>query len=103
MLFIETSIFTRLISNYLSDDEYAGLQGYLVEHPGVGAVIPGSRGVRKVRWRREGEGKRGGLRIIYYLKRSNSEIWMLTVYAKNERETIPAHTLRQIAEEIEYD
>jgi len=74
----------------------------LVEHPEVGAVVPGSGGVRKVRWRRDGEGKRGGLRVIYYLKRSESEIWMLTVYAKNERETIPAHTLRQIAEEIEH-
>ncbi len=65
-------------------------------------MIPGSGGVRKMRWAGSGRGKRGGLRIIYYWRKSASEIWMLTLYAKNEAESIPAHVLKAIKEEIEY-
>ena len=48
----------------------------------------------------EGKGKRGGVRVIYYCKKSASEIWLLTIYAKSERAIIPAHILKKIAEEI---
>ena len=57
------------------------------------------RGVRKIQWAAEGRGKRGGLRVIYYLLRARGQIWMLTVYGKNVRETIAAHLLRQMKEE----
>jgi mRNA-degrading endonuclease RelE of RelBE toxin-antitoxin system len=100
MVFIETTTFTRLIYDYLTDDEYLGLQGYLFEHPEAGDVVPGSGGVRKIRWMMTGRGKRGGVRVIYYWKRQDNEIWMLTIYAKNEASTIPSHILRKIAEEI---
>ncbi|MBE7528324.1 MAG: transcriptional regulator [Chloroflexi bacterium] len=101
MVFIETSTFTKLIYDYLTDDEYLGLQGYLFEHPEAGDVIPGSGGVRKIRWMMTGRGKRGGVRVIYYWKRQDDEIWMLTIYTKNEASTIPSHILRKIAEEIQ--
>ncbi len=101
MVFIETSTFTKLIYDYLTDDEYLGLQGYLFEHPEAGDVVPGSGGVRKIRWMMTGRGKRGGVRVIYYWKRQDDEIWMLTIYAKNEASTIPSHILRKIAEEIQ--
>jgi mRNA-degrading endonuclease RelE of RelBE toxin-antitoxin system len=101
MLFIETSVFTKLIYNYLSEEEYLGLQSYLLERPDAGDIVPASGGVRKLRWGVAGKGKRGGLRVIYYWKRQDDEIWMLTVYAKNEASTIPGHVLRQIAREIE--
>lgn len=100
MVFIETSTFTKLLYDYLTDDEYLGLQSYLLEHPEVGNVVPGSGGVRKMRWAMTGQGKRGGLRIIYYWKQQDDEIWMLTLYAKNEASTIPSHILRKITEEI---
>lgn len=100
MVFIETSIFTRIIYDYLTDDEYSGLQSYLLLHPDAGDVVPGAGGVRKLRWASTGRGKRGGLRLIYYWKRSAGEVWMLTIYAKSERSTIPSHILREIAEEI---
>ena len=103
MVFIETSIFTKLLSNYLSDDEYQVLQMYLMEHPNTGDIIRGSGGVRKVRWAIENKGKSGGIRVIYYWKNSVNEIWMLTIYAKNEKESIPGHILKQIAQEIEND
>lgn len=101
MVFIETSTFTKLIGKYLSDGEYLGLQKFLLKYPDAGKVIRGSGGVRKVRWRLPGKGKSGGLRVIYYWQVSEDEIWLLTVYGKSERETIPAHILKKIAEEIQ--
>ena len=100
MEFIETSLFTRLIYDYLSEEEFLGLQVYLLRHPESGKIVSGSGGVRKLRWAVRGKGKSGGIRVIYYWKVSDDEIWLLTVYGKSERETIPAHILRQIAEEI---
>ena len=101
MEFIEASAFTKHVYDYLSDDEYLGLQHFLHLHPDSGKVIPGSGGVRKVRWAMSGKGKRGGLRVIYYFKKQDDEIWLLTIYSKNVIENIPAHVLRQIAKEID--
>jgi len=100
MEFIETSTFTKLIYTYLTEEEYLGLQGFLVRHPETGKVVPGSGGVRKLRWAAAGKGKSGGVRIVYYYKKQDGEIWLLTIYGKNVMENIPAHVLRQIAEEI---
>jgi hypothetical protein len=69
-------------------------------------VVPSSGGVRKLRWGLRQHGKRGGVRVIYYWKQSDDEIWMLTIYAKNEASTIPAlcaptaAVVRRIAEEL---
>jgi mRNA-degrading endonuclease RelE of RelBE toxin-antitoxin system len=99
--FIETPTFTKLLDRYLDDDEYRELQAYLNAHPESGKVVPGSGGVRKVRWAAEGRGKRGGLRVIYYLRLLGGQIWMLTIYGKNVREDIPAHILKAMREAIE--
>ena len=98
--FIETKLFSRLLSEYLTDDQYAELQAALVESPERGALVPGSGGVRKLRWSQPGRGKRGGVRVIYYARTHEGLIWMLTIYAKNEEQNIPAHLLRKIKEEI---
>ena len=66
-----------------------------------GDIIRGSGGVRKLRWGVAGRGKRGGIRVIYYLRSRQGQIWMLTLYAKNVSESIPAHVLTQIKEEID--
>lgn len=55
-----------------------------------------------MRWAAKGSGKRGGIRVIYYWKNAENEIWMLTVYSKNEKENIPAHLLKKIAQEINH-
>ena len=57
--------------------------------------------MRKLRWSQPGRGKRGGVRVIYYVKGREGVIWMLTLYAKNEEQSIPAHLLRKIKEEID--
>jgi mRNA-degrading endonuclease RelE of RelBE toxin-antitoxin system len=103
MEFIEATAFTKYVHNYLSDDEYQGLQNYLLQYPEAGKVVPGSGGVRKVRWRMADKGKSGGVRVIYYFKKQDDEIWLLTIYSKSEVENIPAHVLREIAKEIEND
>src|SRR5213079_693518 len=99
--FIETKLFTRLVQEYLSDDEYAQLQQALIANPEAGTVIPGSGGVRKMRWGVAGRGKRGGLRVIYFLRTRRGQIWMLTLYAKNVADNIPAKVLKKIKEEID--
>ena len=103
MLFIEATYFTKHVYDYLSDDEYLGLQYFLLQYPEAGNVVPRSGGVRKIRWAIAGKGKSGGIRIIYYFKRKDDEIWLLTIYSKSEIENIPSHILRQIAKEIEND
>ncbi|MDZ7781916.1 MAG: type II toxin-antitoxin system RelE/ParE family toxin [Halioglobus sp.] len=56
-----------------------------MQKPDAGDIVKGSGGVRKVRWAADGKGKSGGVRVIYYWKKSDHEIWMLTIYSKSER------------------
>jgi mRNA-degrading endonuclease RelE of RelBE toxin-antitoxin system len=99
--FIETRLFSRLVGTYLTDAEYEILQRELIRNPDAGPVVPGTGGVRKLRWPAPGRGKRGGYRIIYYVRRQDGVIWMLTMYPKNVAGNVPAHVLREIREEIE--
>jgi hypothetical protein len=103
MVFIETSIFSKLLSKYMKDEEYRLFQLYIMDNPDKGDIIKGSGGVRKIRWAINNKGKSGGIRIIYYWKEQASETWLLTLYAKNEKDSIPAHILKQIAQEIQND
>jgi hypothetical protein len=99
--FIETQLFTRLVVEYLSEQEYGELQQALMTDPEAGAIVPGSGGVRKLRWAAPGRGKRSGYRVIYFVRRRPGIIWMLTMYPKNVADNIPAHILWQIREEVE--
>lgn len=99
--FIETSLFTKIINHYLSDEEYTALQYHLIAQPESGALIRGTGGIRKLRWASRGRGKRGGIRVIYYLKLQNEQIWLLTLYGKESKDTIPAPILKKLREAIE--
>ena len=69
--------------------------------PESGDLIPESGGVRKIRWSIAGRGKRGGLRVIYYVRVRQGIIWMLTLYPKNVTDNIPGSVLKKIKEEID--
>ena len=97
MVFVETGIFTRLLHDHLDDEQYRTLQAYLIERPDAGAVIRGTGGVRKVRWRARGKGKSGGVRAIYYWMKADEQIFFLTIYGKSEKEDLTAQDLRKIA------
>ena len=98
---IETPTFSRLAADYWTEDERGGFAAWIAQHPDAGDVISGSGGCRKVRWARKGMGKRGGVRVIYFNRLANGEVWLLLIYAKNVQDNIPGHTLRAIKEEIE--
>jgi hypothetical protein len=99
--FIETKLFTRLVDEYLSDEEYQELQRLLIKEPEAGKIVPGWGGVRKLRWRANGRGKRGGYRVIYFTKIEQGLFWMLTMYPKNVKDNILGHVLRKIRKEVE--
>jgi hypothetical protein len=98
---IETPSFARLASVYWNEEDRTDFINFIAGDPEAGDVVPGSGGVRKVRWGSTGRGKRGGVRVIDFNRLCNGEIWLLLVYRKSVLESIPAHVLRQIKEEIE--
>ncbi len=100
MEFIESSAFTKHVYNYLDDTEFSALQWFLCFHPESGNLIPGGGGLRKLRWQAKGKGKRSGVRVIYYFVGKRDEIWLLTIYAKNELVDIPKEILVQLRKEI---
>ncbi len=95
MEFVETGIFTQRIIALLTDERYLKLQAMLVENPKAGKVIPGTGGLRKVRWRTEGRGKRGGLRIIYYCV-SAHRLYMIFAYDKTEQRDLTPEQLKRL-------
>ena len=101
MVIVETSIFTRQVLALLSDEEYRRLQMALVHHPDMGAIIPGSGGLRKARWSVEGRGKRSGVRVIYYWAIVHGKILMLYMYAKNEQGDLTPDQLKVLRRIIE--
>jgi mRNA-degrading endonuclease RelE of RelBE toxin-antitoxin system len=94
MLFIETPIFTKLVTDLLADDEYRKLQLALVLRPEAGKIIPGSGGLRKIRWKSGGSGKRGGFRVIYYWDVLIDTIYMLLIYKKSKQEDLTPNQLK---------
>ncbi|MGP0914056.1 type II toxin-antitoxin system RelE/ParE family toxin [Serratia sp. CY70267] len=96
MIFIETPIFTEDVLTLLSDDEYREFQLHLAENPTAGDVIKETGGLRKVRWASGGKGKRGGVRVIYYYKLSESQIRLLVIYKKGIKDDLSADEKRAL-------
>jgi hypothetical protein len=100
--FIELKPFAAVRDRYLSDEEFYDLQIYLIEHPYGGDVIPHSGGCRKIRWAIEGHGKRGGVRVIYFIRINPGQIVLVTMYAKNVKENIAPDLLKRLREAFEH-
>lgn len=97
LAFIELAPFARAREVYgMDDSEFAELQASLLADPEAGEVIPGSGGCRKLRWRATGRGKRGGFRVVYFLRTAKGAIVLVLLYAKNVRENIEPELLRKL-------
>jgi mRNA-degrading endonuclease RelE of RelBE toxin-antitoxin system len=95
MLILETSVFTKRISDCMSEDVYRELQSHLISNPGAGDIILGGGGLRKIRWAGSGRGKRGGTRVIYYWWVPD-QLMMLFAYKKNEASDLTPSQVKQL-------
>ena len=88
MIFVEAKPFSRRFPDYLTEEELREFQNYLLETPDAGDLVKHTGGIRKVRWKLKGIGKRGGLRIIYFWHVLDSHIYLLLIFQKNEFEDL---------------
>ena len=85
MTAVEAPSFLRDAGSLMTEEERGALVAYVATNPGVGVVMPGTGGVRKIRWAGSGRGKRGGVRVIYYYCGEALPVFLLNVFAKNEK------------------
>ena len=100
---VETPVYAAKVERILTDDEREAFAVFIAQSPKAGSLVRGAGGVRKVQWAQKGMGKRGGARVIYCNRLNQGEIWLLTLYAKSEHSTIPAHELKLIKEVMDRD
>jgi hypothetical protein len=93
---VELKNFRVSAETIFSDREIADLVDFIAANPDHGVIIPGTNGVRKIRWRAKGKGKRGGARIIYYFRDLNMPVFVIAVYAKGEKINLTAGERNQI-------
>lgn len=101
MIIIETRVFTRQVVDLLTDEEYSALQTLLILNPTAGTIIVGSGGLRKIRWRASGRGKRGGSRVIYYWATQQDHLLMLLIYPKDEQSDLTQDQLKKLRAVVE--
>ncbi|MCX7205916.1 MAG: transcriptional regulator [Proteobacteria bacterium] len=100
MTVIETDMFIRCAADIWRNDERESFIAWLANNPLAGDVIQGTSGLRKVRWGRNGMGKRGGARVIYYSQTADGHLWLLIVYTKAKFDNLPTEFLNQLAQEV---
>lgn len=98
---LSSPVFTRRLKELLADDSYAAFQRALAERPDMGDVIEGTGGIRKVRVASSGHGKRGGSRVVYYHFTSASQIALLLIYPKSEKDDLSADERKALKQIIE--
>lgn len=94
--FIELDPFSAIRDDLFGEEEYLAFQWYLMKHPEAGDIIPGTDGCRKIRWGSANRGKRGGIRVIYFLRNAHGQIILVYAYAKNDRVDVPRNFLKNL-------
>ena len=98
---VETTLFQRQWPNYWAEEERGEFAAYIAENPSAGVVIPESGGIRKVRWKRAGSGKSGGVRVIYFTRNAEGEVVLLTLYSKSKTDNLTGPALKEIRHALE--
>lgn len=98
---VETALFQRQWQLYWTEEERGAFAAYIANHPIAGDVVPGSGGIRKVRWGKAGMGKSGGVRVIYFTKTTEGQLVLLTIYAKTKTDNLTGSTLKEIRRVLE--
>lgn len=98
---VETLLFQKQWPMYWSEEERGEFAAYIAARPEAGDVVPESGGIRKVRWRRAGTGKSGGVRVIYFTRSTEEEIVLLTLYAKAKTDNLTGAKLKEIRRVLE--
>ena len=98
---VETFAFQKQWPLYWSEEERGEFAAYIAESPNAGDAVPQSGGIRKIRWRRSGSGKSGGVRVIYFTRTAEEEIVLLLIYAKSKTDNITGTKLKEIRRVIE--
>jgi hypothetical protein len=98
---VETSLFQKQWPTYWTEDERGEFAAFVAATPDAGVIVKESGGIRKVRWKRQGTGKSGGVRVIYFIKNEAEEIVLLLLYAKSETDNIKGAVLKEIRRAIE--
>ena len=100
--FTETERFVKRAEKLLGAEMISELQLYLCKHANDGVIIPASGGIRKLRWAASGRDKRGGARVIYYFANAAGRIFLLDIYAKNEKEKLSADVLKDLKDAVKF-
>ena len=100
MIIVETKVFTRLITELLTDEDYRRMQSALVLRPDQGALIRGAEGLRKLRWGQQGRGKRGGLRVFYFWDPAGVRIYMIYAIEKSRQADLSSSQARALGRVI---
>ena len=98
---VETLLFQRQWPLYWTEEERGEFASFIADHPAIGDVVPGSGGIRKVRWSRAGSGKSGGVRVIYFTRTAEGEVVLLTLYAKAKTDNLTGAKLKEIRRALE--
>lgn len=96
----ETDVFIRYAQQVWSAEERVAFVTWIASNPLAGDVIPSTGGLRKVRYSRQGIGKRGGVRVVYYNLLADGKIWLLIVYSKAKFDNLPVAFLNQLKRAI---
>jgi hypothetical protein len=98
---VETLLFQRQWPLYWTEEQRGSFAAHIAEHPTVGDVVPGSGGIRKVRWGISGTGKSGGVPVIYFTRNPEGEVVLLTLYAKSKTDNLTGPKLKEIRRVLE--
>lgn len=95
---VEFPSFANHYSKVMTEEDRDTLFFYLSRYPEAGAVIPGTGGIRKLRWEAKGSGKRGGARVIYFFYNKDNPVFLLTVYKKGAKEDLSSDEKKELSE-----